>query len=299
MTSRPPRGDRIEMRLQGFAPAALRCVASASPDGTALVFAAADRPREAAVEACRGSGPLTFAPSSTRPSRGSMAILSGHASRASSCAQPPGTSRRSQTQMSATSIGDRRLAPDRRSGATARCSRPRRSRRATVGSVAAASHRARHQPQVDRVGHVGRLGDVRDHRLGDRPAEQRLVGAQRVEAELAARSHRRDRASAARRSSGTAAAATGRCRRSECCSAPSRLSGRRISAVCATALNGPPRCSMRGVERRSAVAGACSRTWFMYCVVASCSKNSTARAGQSVTSRASCSSIAAVPLRRR
>ena len=37
----------------------------------------------------------------------------------------------------------------------------------------------------------------------------------------------------------------------------------------------------------------------MYCVVASCSKNSTARAGQSVTSRASCSSISAVPLRRR
>ena len=53
------------------------------------------------------------------------------------------------------------------------------------------------------------------------------------------------------------------------------------------------------IERRSGVARACGRTWFMYCVVTSRSKNSTARAGQPVTSRASCSSIDAVPLRRR
>ena len=42
-----------------------------------------------------------------------------------------------------------------------------------------------------------------------------------------------------------------------------------------------------------------SRRWFMYCDQANCSKNSVARAGQPVTSRASCSNIAAVPLRRR
>ena len=56
---------------------------------------------------------------------------------------------------------------------------------------------------------------------------------------------------------------------------------------------------MRGRLRTFAVAGAYPRTWFMYWLVHSCSKNSTACAGQPVMLPASSSSISAVPLRRR
>ena len=78
---------------------------------------------------------------------------------------------------------------------------------------------------------------------------------------------------------------------------------RRISAVCAKESKdpawNPPPSSSRSALRRSVVAAAWRRTWFMYCDATSSSKNSTARAGHPVTSRASCSSIVTVPLRRR
>ncbi len=81
------------------------------------------------------------------------------------------------------------------------------------------------------------------------------------------------------------AAATGRCRCWECCSAP-RRSPAGASRPCARSCRTAPPCAE---QRRRCRAGrpspcACSRTWFMYCVVASSSKNSTACAGQPVTS---------------
>ena len=51
--------------------------------------------------------------------------------------------------------------------------------------------------------------------------------------------------------------------------------------------------------RRRKGTAACGRVWFRYCVVATRSNDSYTRAGHPVTSRASCSMTAAVPLRRR
>jgi hypothetical protein len=76
----------------------------------------------------------------------------------------------------------------------------------------------------------------------------------------------------------------------------------RVCATCARSSNAAPCCTMwwsASWSRTPALAIACGRVWFMYWVVVSRSNDSYTRAGHPVTSRASASITAAVPLRRR
>ena len=132
---------------------------------------------------------------------------------------------------------------------------------------------------------VERLGEMGDLRLG-RAREQRLVRPERVEAEAQARAVGVDERHAREPERLHAPEEDADVR--DVVAARPRAAMRRISAVCAKSSNAPawkaPASSSRAASRRSAVAAACGRTWFMYCVVASSSKNSTACAGQPVTS---------------
>ncbi len=74
---------------------------------------------------------------------------------------------------------------------------------------------------------------------------------------------------------------------------------RRTSTVRLALSNAVPTNASAAPRRRSGDCRLCGRVWFMYCVVTMRWKYSTARASQPVTSRASCSSTSAVPLRRR
>lgn len=83
---------------------------------------------------------------------------------------------------------------------------------------------------------------------------------------------------------------------------PPRVSALRTSSVWAKGSKAPTEAwasSAAAASRTQAVAVGRMRTWFMCWVVPRRWKNSTAAAGQPVTSRASCSSTSAVPLRRR
>ena len=80
---------------------------------------------------------------------------------------------------------------------------------------------------------------------------------------------------------------------------PRPLAMRRTSAVRGSLSKALPSRSSGSMRPRSAVQACAGRRWFKCCVVASRKKYSTAAASHPVTSRASCSSTAAVPLRRR
>ena len=187
----------------------------------------------------------------------------------------------------------------------------------STGSASVMKHRCRRrdvatQPfelgiqrqPAQRAGHVLFLGEVGDRRLGAGAVEQRRIARRPGGSSSTCRGRVRSRSRAIRRRARrrrlrSCAAATGRCRRSGCCSA--RRAGPHC-ALRACARTGRTRCrasSAFAASRTLGVAVGVSRTWFMCCVVASRLKNSTARAGQPVTSRASCSSTTAVPLRRR
>ena len=187
MTSRPPAAMRVEMRLQRLASAARALGRQRLARRRAFVLAAADRAREAVVEAREASGPSTRRRAARGRARGSMEILP--AGTRASCAQPMhvAAARRRYRADRRSALGWQRRHRGRR-GAAAPGSRHRRRRRCARVGVGrpAARDRQRHQPQVERLRHIDRLGDVRDHVSVTGRAEQRLVGAERIEAELAA-----------------------------------------------------------------------------------------------------------------
>ena len=263
---------------------------SSSPSGRALVFAAADRARRAVVEG--------------RKQRSVGRRAEQHAAALGIDADGAGRHRRLvvPADHSAAAVEDvaqvadaylARPAPASADcpGAAARGFRRRRSRRRARASgagtvLACAARTASAISRTDR-GSGTLIGSARWLMSSSvrGAAEQPQVGAQRIDAELAAAAHRPGRASAAAPSAAATAAATGRCRYWGCCSGRRRSPAGASRRVCARRLKAPP-CRSNGAERRAgrpspAPAG---RMCFMYCVVASSSKNSTACAGQSVTS---------------
>ena len=187
MTSRPPARDGVEMRLQELASAARALRRQRLAGRRALVFAAADRPREAAVEAAEDGSADVRAQQHAAESRVDGDLVLVHGIARSSCAQPP----RHIAQVAHADLGhvdgNRRLRRIGVAGATAPCSRRRRNRRATrrIGW-----RRPRTARAISRrlIGSGTLAGSAMCEIIvfGHRPAEQRLVGAQRVEAELAA-----------------------------------------------------------------------------------------------------------------
>ena len=234
MTSRPPERDFVEMRLQNFASACAALRRQRLARKTAFVFAAPDRPREAAVEAAEDGPADVRAQEHAAESWIDADLVLVHG--IGELLVGPAAGHIAQVAHADVCHidGNRRL---RRIGVGARQHHAValavvvRHRRVARGGP----HRPRHQPQVDRVGDVGRLGDVRDHRFGHRPAEQRLISPQRIEAELAAARIARVGSERHVAQAETAAAATGTGRRSECCNAPRR------SRVGASRRYAPPR----------------------------------------------------------
>ena len=150
---------------------------------------------------------------------------------------------------------------------------------------------------ADRFGDVDRIGQVRDFVFGFRPREQLRVEAQRAE---------EVRWSAGRPLAcwpGNLSANTpSRHRKMPMLGTlylPSPPAMLRTSTVWAVPSKAVFRRSSGSPCRRSGAYQFVRCGWFTCCVVASNWKNSTTRACQPVKSRASCSSIAAVPLRRR
>ena len=166
---------------------------------------------------------------------------------------------------------------------------------AAAGRRSSARASRRERAAADRRRHVERLGEVRDLVLGLGPGEERRVGAERAEAEAAAR-----RAASADGVAGERASRYAPIRHRKTPTfgmlwRPRPRAIRRTSSVRGIASNAVP--TARARRRRAATARRRlpGRRWFMYCVVASSSKNSTTRAAQPVTSRASCSSTTRCP----
>ena len=143
--------------------------------------------------------------------------------------------------------------------------------------------------RVQRQRDVERLGEVRDLLLGARRVEQRLVGAERVEAVAAARRRRRRRAATRDEPERlhapeedpdvrdvVAARAASRCGASRRCA---RTCRRRPPGTCRRQLEPALVAQVASSPRRAGGRGSCTAS------STSSSKNSTARAGQPVTSR--------------